>query len=317
MKAFRSWCVLLLAAALCAAAAASRAQEPKKKKEAAAPSPINVRLSALVLDAQDRPVADLRPEDFQVVEDGVPQKVTHFEKLEGPHAFGLLVDSSGSMRTDINNVVTFGKLVVNGTGADAAGFVVSFISSDNIRVIQDTTTDRRAMHAALEEIFIEGGQTAINDAIYLGAERLGQFKKIEKMPRRYSVIVVTDGEDRASWYKDEEVFKKVREAGVRLFVIGLVQKEYQWTTPEKAKQYMRRLASESGGSAYFFKRGDELAPVAQRVLEDMNANYLIGYESTNPKRDGAARKIAVNVAAAADGSARKVFVKDGYDAPKK
>lgn len=316
MKASRCWCVLVLAFALCAAAAASRAQD-SKKKQTAEPQPLNVRLSALVLDAQDRPVGDLRPEDFQVVEDGVPQKVTHFEKLEGPHAFGLLVDSSGSMRSDINNVVTFGKLVVNGTGANAAGFVVSFIASDNIKVLQDTTTDRRAMHAALEEIFIMGGQTAINDAIYLGAERLGQFKKVEKMPRRYSVVVVTDGEDRQSWYKDEEVYRKVREAGVRLFVIGLVQKDYQTTTPEKAKRYMRRLASESGGSAYFFKRGDALTPVAQQVLEDMNANYLIGYESTNPKRDGAARKVAVSVAAGAGGEARKVLTKDGYDAPKK
>ncbi|HEX7313840.1 MAG TPA: VWA domain-containing protein [Pyrinomonadaceae bacterium] len=316
MKASRSWCVLLLAVTLTAAAAAPRAQE-SKKKQPAEPRPLTVRLSALVLDARDKPVGDLRAEDFQVVEDGAPQKVTHFEKLEGPHAFGLLVDSSGSLRSDINYVVSFGKLVVNGTGENAAGFVVSFISSDNIKVFQDTTTDKRALNAALDDIFIEGGQTAINDAVYLGAERLGQFKKIEKMPRRYSVVVVTDGEDRASWYKDEDVFKKVREAGVRLFVIGLVQKSYRATTAEKAKQYMRRLASESGGSVYFFKKGDELAPVAQRVLEDMNANYLIGYESTNPRRDGSARKIAVSVAAGAGGEARKVFARDGYDAPKK
>lgn len=316
MKASRCWRVLLLAAALCAAAAAPRAQE-SKKKQPAGPPPVNVRLSALVLDAQDRPVNDLRPEDFQVVEDGVPQKVTHFEKLEGPHAFGLLVDSSGSMRSDINSVVTFGKLVVNGAGANAAGFVVSFIASDNIKVLQDTTADRLAMHAALEEIYIQGGQTAINDAVYLGAERLGQLRKAEKVARRYSLVLVTDGEDRQSFYKDEEVYRKVREAGVRLFVIGLVQKEYQTTTPEKAKRYMRRLASESGGSAYFFRRGDALAPVAQQVLEDMNANYLVGYESTNPKRDGAARKVAVSVAAGAGGEARKVLAKEGYDAPKK
>jgi Ca-activated chloride channel family protein len=314
MKASRSWCVLLLAAALCASAAAPRAQEKQQKP---ADKPLTVRLSALVLDAQGRPAGDVRAEDFQVVEDGAPQKVTHFEKLEGPHAFGLLVDSSGSMREDIGRVVDFGRLIVNGSGENAAGFAISFIASDNIRIIQDTTTDKRALVAALEDIYIEGGQTAINDAVYLGAERLGKFRKVEKMPRRYSVIVVTDGEDRASWYKDEEVYAKVREAGVRLFVIGLLQKNYRTTTPEKAMQYMRRLASASGGSAYFFRKGDGLAQVAEHVLADMNANYLVGYESTNPRRDGSARKVVVSVAPGAGGEARKVFTRDGYDAPKK
>lgn len=310
MKASRSWRALLLAALLCPAAAAPRAQESKQQKPAAQPAA--VRLGALVLDAQGKPVGDLRPEDFQVVEDGAPQKVTHLERLEGPHAFGLLVDSSGSMRNDINNVVEFGRRVVGSAGADAAGFVVRFTASDNIKVIQDATTDKRALSAALDEIFVEGGQTAINDAVHLGAERLAQFRKNEKAPRRYSVIIVTDGEDRASWYKDQQVYAKLREAGVRLFVIGLVQKDYRSTTPEKAKQYMRRLAAESGGSAYFFRRGDELAPVAERVLADMNANYLVGYESTNRRRDGAARKISVTVAPGPGGEARKVFARDGY-----
>ncbi|MFL6257458.1 MAG: VWA domain-containing protein [Pyrinomonadaceae bacterium] len=315
MKASRSWRALVFAALLCSAAAAPRAQESKKEKPAE--QPITVRLSALVLDSQDRPVDDLRQEDFQVVEDGVPQKVTHFERLEGPHAFGLLIDGSGSMRSDINRVVEFGRLIVNGTGADSAGFVVRFISSGNIKIMQDTTTDKRALDAALEEIFIEGGQTAINDAIYLGAERLAQFKQIEKSPRRYSLVLVTDGEDRASFYRDEQVFAKLRAAGVRLFVIGLVKSQYARTNPEKAKLYMRRLASESGGSAYFFKKGDELAQITEHVLADMNANYLVGYESTNPKRDGSTRKVSVSVAAGAGGAARKVLAKDGYDAPKK
>ena len=315
MKAPRSLRALLLAAALCSAVAAPRAQESKKEKPAA--QPLAVRLSALVLDAQDRPVGGLRPEDFQVAEDGVPQKLTHFERLEGPHAFGLLVDSSGSMRSDLNRVVEFGRLVVGGAGEGSAGFVVSFIDSDHVRVVQDTTTDKRALLAALDGIFIQGGQTAINDAVYLAAERLGQFRQAEKGPRRYSLVLVTDGEDRASVYTDEQVYAKLRAAGVRVFVVGLVQSKYNTTTPEKAKLYMRRLAAESGGSAYLFKRGDDLSRAAGQVLADMNANYLVGYESTNPKRDGSTRKVSVAVAAGAGGVARKVFAKDSYAAPKK
>ncbi len=315
MRASRLSCVLLLLSALLSAAAAQDAKKDKKEKADA--RPVAVRLSALVLDAQDRPVGGLRAEDFQVTEDGAPQKVTLLERLEGPHAFGLVVDSSGSMRTDINRVVDFGRLVARGAGPDSAGFVVRFVASDNIRVTQELTGDWRALEAALEDIFIEGGQTAINDAVYLAAERVAQYRKAEKTPRRYSLVLVTDGEDRASFYKDEDVYAELREAGARVFVIGLVQDKYQWTTPEKAKQYMRRLASASGGSAYFWRKGDDLAPVAQRVLEDMGANYLLGYESTNAKRDGSARKVTVTVAPGPNGEPRKVFAREAYDAPKK
>src|ERR1044072_2989323 len=315
MKASRWLCALLFAVSLCAVLVVPRVQESKKQKQEV--QPLTVRLSALVLDSQDSPVSDLRQEDFQLTEDGVAQKVPHFEKLEGPHAFGLVVDRTGSMRSDINNVVELGKLVVNGSGANSAGFVVSFINSDNIKVMQDTTTDKRALAAALDDIFIEGGQTAINDAVYLAAERLAQFKKIEKMPRRYSLVLVTDGEDRQSYYKNEQVYAKLHEVGVRVFVIGLVQEKYNTTTPEKAKTYMRRLASESGGSAYFFRRGDELSQAAEPILVDMNANYLTGYEPTNQKRDGATRKVEVSVSPGTGDEVRKVFARNSYEAPKK
>src|ERR671926_161101 len=51
---------------------------------------------------------------------------------------------------------------------------------------------------ALDDIYIQGGATAINDAVYLAAERLARLKQQEKMARRYSLVLVTDGEDRAS-----------------------------------------------------------------------------------------------------------------------
>ncbi|MCA1617874.1 MAG: VWA domain-containing protein [Acidobacteria bacterium] len=315
MNVSRKVCALVFAASLCTAVGAGRAQVAKKEKSAE--SPFTVRLGARVLDARGRPVGGLRAEDFRVAEDGVPQKVTHFERLEGPHAFALVVDRSGSLRSDVGRVVEFGQLIVNGTGEDAAGIVVTFVDSDDIKVSQDATTDKRALSSALEDIFIEGGPTAINDAVHFAAERLAQFKRTEKSPRRYSLVLVTDGEDRASRYKDEQVFEKLRAAGLRLFVVGLVQRSYQHTTPEKAKLYMRRLASESGGSAYFFERGGDLLRVAMHILADMDADYLVGYEPTNQKRDGAERKVEVSVTAGPDGAVRKVLVKDGYVAPKK
>jgi Ca-activated chloride channel family protein len=306
------------AAALCAVLVlltAAGAQE-KQKGQTAAELPLSVRLNALVLDAQGGLVGGLGPDDFQLLEDGVPQKVKAVERQEGAHAFGLLIDGTGSMRDDIGRVVAFGKMIVRGTSNASEGFVVRFISSDEIKILHDLTTDKPALEDALDAIFIEGGQTAINDAVYLAAERLAQYQREQKSPRRYSLILVTDGEDRASYYKDAKVFEKLRESGMRLFIVGFVQEKYRTTTPEKAKQYMSRLAFESGGAAYFVTKGDDLTRVARQILADMSANYVVGYDSTNSKRDGSARKVQLSAGAAPDGSARKVLVAEGYTAPK-
>ena len=306
------------AAVLCAAftCLTAGAQEKKQGPPAAVTQPLSVRLNALVLDAQGSPVDDLGRDDFRLLEDGVPQKVTLFEKQEGPHAYGLLVDSTGSMRTDIGRVVEFGKMIVRGTGAESEGFVVRFISSDEIKVLHDVTSDKAALVGALEAIYIEGGQTAINDAVYLAAERLAKYKRGQSAPRRYSLILVTDGEDRASYYKDAQVFDKLRESGMRVFVVGFVQGKYDQTTPEKAKQYMSRLAFESGGAAYFVGKGTDLSQTARQILTDMSANYVIGYDTTYASRDGSVRKIQLSAGAGPDGAERKVLVTESYTAPK-
>jgi Ca-activated chloride channel family protein len=310
---------VLYAAALCASLAllTAGAQEKKKNNEqTAAGQPLSLRLNAFVIDEKNRLVDGLGPDDFQLLEDGVPQKVNVVEKLEGAHVFGLLIDGTGSMRSDIGRVVEFAKMVVWGTNDEGEGFVVRFVSSNEIKVLQDITSNKSALAAALESIYIEGGQTAINDAVYLAAERLAKYKREQKSPRRYSLILFTDGEDRQSYYKDAQVFEKIRETGMRIFVVGFMQKNYQTTTPEKAKQYMGRLAFESGGAAYFVTKGVDLKRVALRVFADMGANYIVGYDSTNAVRDGSTRLIKLSVGNAPDGVARKVFVVADYTAPK-
>src|SRR2546421_4582976 len=124
MRLSQSWPAVLCAAALCVVAATAATVAQEKKKEQAAEQPLSVKLGALVLDSQDHLVKDLRQEDFQILEDGVAQKISVFERLEGPHAFGLVVDSSGSMRSEINNVIEFGRMIVAGIGADSEGFLV-------------------------------------------------------------------------------------------------------------------------------------------------------------------------------------------------
>jgi Ca-activated chloride channel family protein len=307
----------LCASLVCALLAAHGGGAQEKKKDAKPEQPLTVKLGALVHDAQGKPVGGLGLEDFQLLEDGTPQKISTFERLEGPQVFGLVIDCSGSMRDRIDKILRFAQTLAARTDAGTEGFVVSFVSSDDIKLMQDVTADKSALVSAIDALLVQGGQTAVNDAVYLAATRVAQYRQSQKTPRRYSLLLITDGEDRTSYYKTEQVLAKLREAGARVFVVGLVGGVYTRSSPKKATAYMSRLAFETGGDAYFVKDVKELPQLAERILQEMGAGYVIGYDSTNPKRDGSARKVQLTLSAGAGGEQRKVLTADGYVAPKK
>jgi VWFA-related protein len=309
-KVFRS-----LALGLLLSASPAHAQE--KKKEEQAEQPLVVRINVSVVDSQNRPVKGLRPEDVQVLEDGVPQKVTSVELREGPLTYGLLVDNSGSFRDLIDKAIGVGQVIIGKSDPDAAGFTIRFISSDNIKVFQDITTNKAALLGSLDDMFVEGGQSAIGDAIYLAAERLVKFRQSQTVPRRYALFLLTDGDDRASYYKREQVIDKLHEADVPLFVVGFVKGAGLKTSPGKAAAYIKRLAFETGGSAHFVEKGTDLSQLAVQLLAEAGANSRVGYTSTNPKRDGSARKVSVTVSNGPDGAPRTALVWGGYIAPGK
>jgi VWFA-related protein len=321
MKASLSRLRILLTFVLCGLSlgAASFAQEQqgakKEGKQGPAAEPLRVRLNASVFDAQNRPVAGLDAEDFEVLEDGVAQQLTHFERREGPLTFGLVVDNSGTFRSVFDDVVNLGRLFVAESGPDAELFVIRFVDSAHIDIVQNVTASKSRLAAALDNMYIEGGQTAIGDAVYLAADHLARFKAGQTAPRRYGLVLITDGEDRVNYYKPAQVYQKLREAGAPLYVAGIVNGDNLKISPEKARRYLERFASESGGRAHFAEKPRDLAPSVRQILDELGAPYALGYDSTNPKRDGRKRKLEVRAKSAA--GPLTVRAKDGYTAPDK
>jgi VWFA-related protein len=295
---------------------AAPAQQKKREGEAAR-QPLVVKINVSVVDAGNRPIKGLRPEDVQVLEDGVPQKVTSVEPREGPLTYGLLLDNSGSFRELIGKAIGVARVIIGQSEPDAAGFAVRFIASDNIKVVQDITTNKPALLGALEDMFVEGGQSAIGDAVYLAAERLAKFRQSRTGPGRYVIFLLTDGDDRASYYKPEQVFDKLHEADVQVFAVGFVKGAGLKTSAGKATAYINRLAFETGGSARFVEKGTDLSQLAVQLLAEAEANSRIVYTSTNPKRDGSSRKLSVTVSNGPEGAPRTALVRGGYTAPDK
>src|SRR5689334_9013065 len=290
-----------------------------------------VQLHVRVIDRNNKPINDVPESAFHVFEDGQPQPIEDFSREEVPISYGLAVDTSGSLRSQLQSVIDAGKTIINSNKAGDETFLVRFISSDKIETVQDFTSNKEALMDGLDSFYVEGGQTAVIDAVYLSAEHVSEYRRSDSDDRRRrALIVITDGEDRNSFYKQEQLFARLREEDVQIFVIGFVNeldKEaglIRKSPRDKAVNLINKLASETGGRAFFPESVSELPQIANEIVRDLRTQYVIAYNPTNKTQDGSYRAIKVTVDQPGGDSEKRIALtrtgrlarKEGASAPK-
>jgi len=282
-----------------------------------------VTLNVRVIDRNNRPIDNIQENEVHVYEEGVEQPVVFFSREEVPISYGLAVDTSGSLRSQLQSVIDAGKSIINTNKPGDETFLVRFISSDKIITEQDFTSNQDLLIDALDAVYVEGGQTAVIDAVYLSAERLAEYKKGDDNDRRRrALIVVTDGEDRVSFYKQEQLFARLREQDVQIYVIGFVNeldKEggfIRKSPRERSVNLINKMASETGGRAFFPQSLSELPQIANEIVRDLRTQYILAYNPTNKARDGSYRAIRVTVADAPGRDKRIALTRSGRNAPR-
>lgn len=271
-----------------------------------------VNLNVRVVDRNNRSIGSLQKNDFKVFEDGVAQKIDDFSKGEVPTNYSLVIDNSGSLRMLLDKVIEAGKIIIGTNRPEDETSIVRFVSSEKIEIVQDFTPSKIDLNDALDNLFIEGGQTAIIDAVYLAAERVDSYEKTRDPydRKRRALILVSDGEDRDSYYNEQQLFQLLRESDVQIYAVGFVNqldKEGGFISKspqKKAKDFLERLATETGGKAYFPSNISELNGIAQDIASELRTQYSLSYYPSNDKKDGTFRNI-------------KVVIEDGPDKQKR
>lgn len=282
-----------------------------------------ISLNVRVIDRQNRPLGDLPQTAFRVFEDGVEQQIALFTKEEVPISYGLVVDNSGSVRNQLQQIIDAAKTIIESNREADQTFLVRFTSSDRIETLQDFTSNQQALFDALEDMYPEGGQTAVVDAVYLSAERVAQYRRGDTEDRRRrALVLVTDGEDRDSFYRQEQLFEQLREMDVQIYVIGFVNELerdggiIRRSQRERAMNLLNRLATETGGRAFYPATLAELPGIAQEITRDMRTQFVISYNPTNRARDGSYRRVRVAVAEGPNRERRIAVTRPGYTAPR-
>lgn len=314
MKFLRNLFVLCL---ICAASAGfAFAQEKSREKDKKIEQkPIDIKANLLVMDAANNYVNNIKQEDLKIFEDGVEQKITYFAKKEPVLNIGIVMDNSGSVRPLLDEFTMIGSTIVNNLRNEDEAFIVRFISSDQIEVLQGWTSDKAKLNEALSNMFVEGGQSAVLDAIYLSADLILK-RESQAKNKRYAILLVSDAEDRDSYYSFDDVSKLFKGTDLQVFLLS-----YAENAPSKkksARKLSHRLTLESGGTTYVLKKKhtrEELIEILKKIVFELRSNFVVGYTSTNLKRDGLPRKLSVEIADGSKGEKRQVLIRDGFTVP--
>jgi Ca-activated chloride channel family protein len=262
-----------------------------------------VNINVRVVDRLSRPIANLRQTDFSIFEDNVLQQIDSFSQSEVPTNYSLVIDNSGSLRSQIEKVIEASKILVNTNRPGDETSVIRFVGRDNIEILQDFTAVKDDLEWALEKMHTEGGSTALIDAIYLAAERVNSYEDTgnNRDDKRRALILISDGEDRSSYYTDKQLFKLLTEANVQIYAVGFVKELddkgnfIQKSEQSRAKSFLQKLATETGGKAYFPDSVSELNGIAQDISSEMRTQYSISYYPSNEQEDGTTRNIRVAI----------------------
>ncbi len=289
---------------------------PRAQDPAPPPAGPQVALSLIVTDKDGKGVNSIRKDQIRVFEDGNEQTVVAIEPDERPVDCVLLIDATGSFKHLINSALQAAKLFIDNRRPDDQIAIARFVSSDVIETTQEFTTDNKVLLKGLDSIYLQYGQSAVVDAFYLGADYVDKHNKGNE-GRRKVVVIITDGEDRNSYYSQEQLTKLFRETGVQVFIIGMVlelNKEVgliRLSPRQKAEKLLNDVADETGGRVFFPETKKALVDAATQIIMDMRAQFRIRYQSTQASKKGF-RKVDVKYVAAQGDEKRNLITPRGY-----
>lgn len=226
-------------------------------------------------------VTDLERGDFRVTEDGEPQQVLDFYREDRPITMAILVDTSGSMQEEMEEVhEAAGRFVETLREKDRA-LVIDF--DDKVFLIQDLTSDHELLKSAIQSVEPLGA-TALFDALHAA------YRKIGEIEGRKAIVVLSDGDDTSSQFGFDRVREEAMANDAIVYTIALAG-EGIGGGPKKG--VLREFSEVTGGRFFLVKKASELGDVYERIAEELRAQWYVTYSSDNAVFDGRWLEIGV------------------------
>lgn len=296
--------------------------EPSRERNSPPPDKDTIRLDTRLVnlnvkatDRAGRALSTLKPEDFEIYEDGVKQEVAFFEPVSAPINLVLLLDLSGSTQDRRKIMVEAVKKFVDALSPKDQIAIAAF--TRDFYVISDFTTDHKLLKNRVDKVKKIHGGTAYYDAMWTTLDLLREVKA-----QRKAIVVMTDGidnsVDRSGRYQTKHTFsqlmERVSEEEVTIYPIDVGKEPQEIRMGNKVPfevvtrinervrrpaeighQELQALAEQTAGMVFKASREEELHGVYQRVAAELHLLYSLAYDPKNTRNNGEFRKVNIKV----------------------
>lgn len=254
-----------------------------------------VQVTAVVTDDDGRFVKGLKREDFTILEDDKPQEITNFAAENIPLEMVAALDVSSSMEEALPQVKHAAKKFLSGLEPKDQVTLLAF--NDNIFTLTRRATDQQERERAIDRMASWGG-TALHDVIIMATDILG------RQSGRRSIVLFSDGDDQSSHAPLDAAITRTEGSDATIYAIG----QGRAVQNKALQKLMSRIATVSGGRAFFTDDDSRLDAIFQEILDDLRNQYLLAYPAPSSRRDGAWHSITVRM----KNRDYKVRAREGY-----
>jgi len=279
-------------------AAQTAVPQPPEKQAAssdAEPSDTTIRVNvklvnvfSTVTNSSGAPVSTLKQEDFQLFEDGKPQKIAVFQReSELPLSIVIAIDTSLSTRTNQKLELESARRFAHAILRPIDG-VSLFQFSEVVDQLTPFTADIRVIDKGISRVRT-GAATALYDTLYLGSEAL-----LDRRGRKV-MVVITDGGDTVSKTSYQDAVREAQQAEVILYSIIIVPIESNAGRDIGGEHALIQLSRDTGGKYYYASSLDQLDAAFRQISDELRTQYLIAYYPSQRLSDSEFRRIEIKI----------------------
>jgi Ca-activated chloride channel family protein len=219
-----------------------------------------VRVDVLVTD-RGQVVTGLRPEDFEVKDEGVPQEVDLVRLEQLPLNIVLGLDVSESVNGErLEHLRAAGISLLRGLKRDDRAALLTF--SHAVRLRQELTSDIPLVQETLAAV-VPSGQTSLVDGTY------GAIALSGSDVGRSLLIVFSDGVDTASFLTRDVVLQSARRSDVVVYGVAMRGR----INPT----FLKDIGEVTGGTVFEIESTKDLSQTFLRILEEFRQRYLLSF----------------------------------------
>lgn len=261
-------------------------------------------------------IDELKREDFEILDDGRPQTLTHFSRgssAEQPLAVLLLIDTSTSMdQSKLSRIRTGLERALTQLRLEDEVAVMTY--SPGNKMIQELTRDRKRVLDALS-ILAENQEPSKKRINHTGSDMTAGFLASmrhaqERLPKaRIALVVISDDVNDTPQQVAASATDKLLAGGADVSGLLNIRGKITISNPLSQDKNVRYFSEQTGGEVVSVRDGDYSSALEQ-IVGNLVGRYSLGFIPDNARLDGRLHKLTVKVRIPASlGKKRKLEIR--------